>query len=142
MDSWVKEMKMKDYGPILLYKLPGEVSERLRMSTIFIGDVNAHSPKWGCNDTNHSGKEVEDLLNTSTLELIYNCNDPHTFLHYNGTKPNPNLLLVSADLSQSTKRSVLEDPGSGHRQILAEISFPVKTGLLNINPFFLEFQEG
>ncbi|GIY14030.1 hypothetical protein CEXT_360771 [Caerostris extrusa] len=27
------------------------------------------------------------------------------------------------DPSQSTKRSVLEDPGSGHRQILVEISF-------------------
>ncbi|GIZ01373.1 hypothetical protein CEXT_19311 [Caerostris extrusa] len=30
------------------------------------------------------------------------------------------------DPSQSTKHSVLEDPGSGHRQILAEISFTVK----------------
>ncbi|GIX71338.1 uncharacterized protein LOC103523941 [Caerostris extrusa] len=80
----------------------------------------------GYNDTNHSGKEVEDSRNISNLELIYNCNDPHTFLHYNGTKSNPDLLLASADLSQSTKRSVLEDPGSGHREILAEISFPVK----------------
>ncbi|GIY93548.1 uncharacterized protein CEXT_372371 [Caerostris extrusa] len=25
VDSWVKEMEMKDYNPVLLYKLPGEV---------------------------------------------------------------------------------------------------------------------
>ncbi|GIY15925.1 hypothetical protein CDAR_510591 [Caerostris darwini] len=59
-------------------------------------------------------------------ELFYNCNDPHTFLHHNGTKSNPDILLGATDLNQSTKLSVFEDPDSGQRQILAELSFPVK----------------
>jgi len=39
--------------------------------TILIGDFNAHSPKWGYKDTNTAGKEMEDLFNTSVLELLY-----------------------------------------------------------------------
>ncbi|XP_042911637.1 uncharacterized protein [Parasteatoda tepidariorum] len=100
------------------YNLPSILS-----STIFIGDFNAHSLKWGYNDTNQVGSRIVDLLNTSTLELVYNCNDPCTFLHYNGTKSNPDLLMVLADLCQSTTQRVLGDPGSEHRQILADISF-------------------
>ena len=38
--------------------------------TIIIADFNAHSPKWGYTDTNTAGQETEDLINTSTLELI------------------------------------------------------------------------
>ena len=91
--------------------------------TIFLEDFNAHSPMWGCNDSNEARKSVEDLLNPSTFELIYNSNDPHTCLHYNGTSTTPDLLLLSSDVSDLTKRSVLDDPGSDHRQIIADISF-------------------
>ena len=89
--------------------------------TIIIGDFNAHSPKWGCKNTNTAGKETEDLLNTSTLELIYNDTDPPTYLHYNGAQTTPDLLLVSSDISTNAKRTILDDPRSRHKAVIAEI---------------------
>ncbi|XP_042898101.1 uncharacterized protein [Parasteatoda tepidariorum] len=86
---------------------------------------NAHSPKWDYQDINDFGKEIEDLLCSSTLDLIFDHKDPCTFLHYNGKKYNPDLLLASAGISSNTKGKVLEDPGSGHQQVIAEISLLV-----------------
>ena len=31
-------------------------------NSIFMGNINAHSPKWGCGDVSSTGEEVEDLL--------------------------------------------------------------------------------
>jgi hypothetical protein len=47
---------------------------------------------WGYKDTNSAGKEMEDLFNTSTLELIYD-RDPPKYVHYNGAQTTPDLLL-------------------------------------------------
>jgi hypothetical protein len=77
--------------------------------TIMIGDFNAHSPKCGYKDTNAAGKEMEDLLNTSILELIYNDTDPSTYLHFNGDQTTPDLLLISSNISASTKRIILDN---------------------------------
>jgi hypothetical protein len=85
-----------------------------------IGDFNAHSPKWGYKDTNAAGKEMKDLLNTSILELIYNDTDPSTHLHFNGAQTTPDLLLVSSDISASTKRIIPDHPGSGHKPVIAK----------------------
>ena len=65
--------------------------------TILIGDFNAHSIKWGYISNNAAGKEIEELLNSTELELIYKHGDPATYLHYNGTK---SLLICSR--SQAT----------------------------------------
>jgi hypothetical protein len=89
-----------------------------------IRDFDAHSPKWGYNDTNAAGKEMEDLLNTSILELIYDNTDPSTYLQFNGTQTTPDLLLVSSDISANTKRIILNDPGSGHKPVIAKITLP------------------
>ena len=62
-------------------------------------------------------------MNSSTFELIFNSNDHHTYSHYNGTCTALDLLLVISDIGDLTKHSVLDDPGSGHRQIIADISF-------------------
>ena len=43
----------------------------INIGIIMIGDFKAHSSKWGYKDTNAAGKEMEELLNTSTLQLIY-----------------------------------------------------------------------
>ncbi|GFY67172.1 hypothetical protein TNIN_64831 [Trichonephila inaurata madagascariensis] len=67
-------------------------------------------------------KSVEDLLNSSTFELIYNYSDLHTYLHYNETSTSSDLLLVTSDISEPSRRYVIEDPGSGHRQVIAEVS--------------------
>ncbi|KAG8192562.1 hypothetical protein JTE90_015197 [Oedothorax gibbosus] len=92
--------------------------------SMFIGDFNAHSPVWGYSDTNKAGRRVQDFLSSSNFELIFNKRDPHTYLHYNGRSTTPDLLMVTADLHSFTKRSIMKDPGSGHRQVLAEIMIP------------------
>ncbi|GFT30370.1 hypothetical protein NPIL_342001 [Nephila pilipes] len=76
---------------------------------------------WGYSDTNEAGGRVQDFLSSSTFELVYNKEDPHTYLHYNGKSFTPDLLMVSADLYTFTKRTVLKDPGSGHGQVLVEV---------------------
>ena len=58
------------------------------------------------------------------MELVYKDTDPPTFLHYNGNGTNPDLLLVSSDIANHTTRTVLEDPGSGHRIIVGTIRLP------------------
>ncbi|GFS78135.1 hypothetical protein NPIL_507871 [Nephila pilipes] len=86
--------------------------------------MNAYSLWWGYNDANASGKKFEYLLNSSSLEIIFNASDPPTYLHYNGRDNNPDLLCVSADLSDYSKRRVIEDPDSRHRQIITSIVLP------------------
>lgn len=70
------------------------------------------------------GEQFRICLHSSTFELIYNPSDLHTFIHYNGKKYNPDLLLVISNLSPFTFRKVLNDPDSGHQQVLAEITTP------------------
>ena len=108
------------YNP-LNYK-PDFTSLHVTSKTVMIGDFKAHSPKWGYMDTNAAGKEMEDLLNTSILELIYNDTDPPTYLHFNGAQTTPDLLLISSDISANTKRIILDDPGSGHKPAIAKIT--------------------
>ncbi|GFT63009.1 hypothetical protein NPIL_685061 [Nephila pilipes] len=87
--------------------------------TIFVADFKAHSPIGVYSDTNEAGGRVQDFLISSTFELVYNKGDPHTDLHYNDRRFTPDLLMVTADLYKFTKRTVLKDPGSGHRQMAA-----------------------
>ncbi|GFT32268.1 hypothetical protein NPIL_632581 [Nephila pilipes] len=90
--------------------------------TILIGNFNTHSKRWGCQDLNAAGQDLEDIHNSTPLELIYQASDPLTFLHFNGTCSTLDLLCVSSDKGTPTKREITEDPGSGHRQIVAHIS--------------------
>ncbi|XP_035229941.1 uncharacterized protein LOC118201889 [Stegodyphus dumicola] len=92
--------------------------------SIFLGDFNAHSPMWGYSDTNEAGRSVQDLLRSTAFKLIYDKKDPHTYLHYTGKCTIPDLLMVTDDLYNLTKHSVLKDPGSRHRQVLAEVKIP------------------
>ena len=92
--------------------------------TIFLGDFNAPSKTWGYISTTTIGQIFEDFLDTSNMELVYNNTDPPTYIHYSGTGTNPDLLFVSSDISSATSRKVIEDPGSGHRIVLANIQLP------------------
>jgi len=67
---------------------------------------------------------MEEILNTSILELIYNDTDPSTHLHFNGAQTTPDLLLVSSDISANTKRIIFDDLGSGHKPVIAKIPSP------------------
>ena len=101
---------------------PDFTSLHVTSKTVIIGDFSAHSPKRGYNDTNVAGKELEDLLNTSDLELIHNDTDPPTYFHFNGAQTTPDLLLVSSGISEKTKRIILDDSGSEHKPVIAKIT--------------------
>ncbi|KAG8173404.1 hypothetical protein JTE90_015537 [Oedothorax gibbosus] len=88
--------------------------------TILMGDFNAHSFEWGYDNYNAAGRELENFMSTNQLQLIYESSDTPSYLHYNGSLTNPDLIFVSSDLEDMV-RQVLEDPGFGHRMILCTI---------------------
>ncbi|VDN99169.1 unnamed protein product [Rodentolepis nana] len=86
---------------------------------VVLGDFNAHSTRWGYKYTKIDGKEIEDMVNSNPLELIYSNEDPATYFHYNGTRTTPDLLLASSDISEHTRRKIIDHPDSGHKQVIA-----------------------
>ncbi|VDO00723.1 unnamed protein product [Rodentolepis nana] len=91
-------------------------------------------------DTNIAGKEIEDMLNSNPLELIYSNEDRATYMHYNETRTTPDLLLASRDISEQpdlllasrdisehTHRKITEDPGSGHKPVIGSITIGSKS---------------
>nr|CDS27222.1 hypothetical protein HmN_000159500 [Hymenolepis microstoma] len=66
-------------------------------------------------------------LNSSPLELIYGDEDPATYLHYNETRITPYLLLVSSDISEPTQRKIIDDPGFGHKPVIASVTINSKS---------------
>nr|CDS27209.1 hypothetical protein HmN_000158200 [Hymenolepis microstoma] len=95
--------------------------------TILLGDFNAHSTRWGYKNRNTAEKEIEDILNSSSLELIYNDKDSATYLHCNGTRTTPDLLLVSSGTCELTERKIIDDPGFGHKSVIASITINSKS---------------
>ncbi|GIY09442.1 hypothetical protein CDAR_605951 [Caerostris darwini] len=83
----------------------------IKHKTIVIEDMKAQSMRWGYSDVNASRTEIEDLLNSSSLELIYYTSDKPTYLHYN-ENCTADLLCISPDISIDSKRKAIEDPGS------------------------------
>ncbi|VDO09719.1 unnamed protein product [Rodentolepis nana] len=102
--------------------------------TVVVGDFNAHSTRWGYEDTNIAGKEIEDMLNSNPLELIYSNEDPATYLHYNGTRTTPDLLLASSDISEHTRRKIIDDSGSGHKPVIAKNELQTSPHNFNQHP--------
>ena len=88
-----------------------------------IGYFDAHSPRWNYTNYNAAGKEVEDLLNSTSVELIFNASDSPTYLHYNGKQTNTDLLLVSSDISDHTTRTIIDTLGDGRKPMIATICY-------------------
>ncbi|VDO10340.1 unnamed protein product [Rodentolepis nana] len=53
----------------------------------------------------------------------YSNEDPATYLYYNGTRTTPDLLLALSDISELTRRKIIDDPSSGHKPVIASITF-------------------
>nr|CDS31313.1 hypothetical protein HmN_000971500 [Hymenolepis microstoma] len=94
--------------------------------SIVFGDFNVHSTRWGYKRRNTAGKQIGDILNSSHLELIYSHDEPATYLHYNGTRTTPDLLLILIDICELTQRRIIGDPGSGHKPVIASITINSK----------------
>ncbi|VDN98575.1 unnamed protein product [Rodentolepis nana] len=67
------------------------------------------------------------MLNSNPLELIYSNEDPDTYLHNNGTKTTSDLLLTSSDISEHRRHKIIDDPGSGHKPVIASITIGSKS---------------
>ena len=84
-EIWKNNSKFSIYA---VYSLPNNMPNlatlTLSNKTIVIDDLNAHSPRWNYTNYNAAGKEVEGLLNSTTLELIFSPSDSPPYLHYNG----------------------------------------------------------
>ena len=53
--------------------------EQLPTPIILMGDFNAHSKMWGCNDTNLTGKILESILESPKLCIL--DDKTYTYLH-------------------------------------------------------------
>nr|CUU00435.1 hypothetical transcript [Hymenolepis microstoma] len=95
--------------------------------TIVPGNCNAHFTRWGYKSRNTAGKEIEDILNSSSLELIYSDEEPATYLHYNRTRTTPDLLLVTGHISELTQRKIIDDPKSGNKPVVVSITIKSKS---------------
>ena len=57
-----------------------------------------------------------NFIASNTAELIYKKGDS-TYLHYNGSKTNPDFIIISTDIINQTRRKIMNDPGSGYNMI-------------------------
>ncbi|VDN98747.1 unnamed protein product [Rodentolepis nana] len=77
--------------------------------------------------TNIALNKIEDFINSNPLELIYSNEDPATYLHCSGTRTTPDLLLASNDFSEHTQYKIMDNPGSGHKPVIASITIGSKS---------------
>ena len=123
--AWYGNNKLNIFN---IYSPPGKpfnfLDSRTTFSkTIITGDFNGHSPLWGYEDTNDTGRRIEELCSSTNLILLQDKDSPKTLLHkVHGTLHRPDLTLVSADLESQTSEEILRDTSSDHRPILTKIS--------------------
>ena len=100
--------------------IPAQVFQK----TILAGDFNGHSPEWGYQDHNNTGKEIEKHCGSSNLTLLQDRESPPTLLHKVTKKLyRPDLTMISSDLLNRYSVDVLIDKmGSDHSPILTSIN--------------------
>uniref|UniRef100_A0A0B7BSI4 Reverse transcriptase domain-containing protein n=1 Tax=Arion vulgaris TaxID=1028688 RepID=A0A0B7BSI4_9EUPU len=86
---------------------------------IVVGDFNSHSKRWGYQDTNNRGDEVEDWEIDSNLHLINNAEDkPSYYSRTWKTTSTPDLAFSTGDIHHKIDRMVLDQlAGSDHRPV-------------------------
>ena len=100
--------------------VPAQVFQK----TILAGDINGHSPGWGYEDYNKTGRAVEELCGISNLTLLQDKETPPTLLHRVTKKLfRPDLTMISSDLLNRYSLEVLADKmGSDHSPVLTSIN--------------------
>ena len=96
--------------------------------SIVAGDFNGHSPSWGYQDLNNTGKSVEEICNSTNLFLVQDENSTPTLLHrVHKTLSRPDLTLLSSDLLNKYSSEVADGIGnSDHRPIITTIKTTTK----------------
>ncbi|GFR65046.1 RNA-directed DNA polymerase from mobile element jockey [Elysia marginata] len=99
-----------------------DLQENIYHNTILAGDFNGHSLLWGYQDTNNTGKYLEEVCTTTNLSIQQNENSPPTLLHRaHNILSRPDLTVMSPDLENDSEIRVLPDMGSDHRPTLITI---------------------
>ena len=96
--------------------------EAIHSKTIVAGDSNAHMPRTGYSSYNKRGHNIEDLINSSNLNLHQNeTTEPTLFHRRHSTRSKPDLTLSSSDITEQTSVEVVEYIGGDHDPILISI---------------------
>jgi hypothetical protein len=115
---------MKTTSKYLVYTVPLKTTLLLvTKRTLIVGDFNAHFHDVGYRNINEAGKMMEDFISANNVELLYEKEDPSTYLHYNGSTINPDLTLASPHIAALALRNIIDDPGCGHRMIITTVNF-------------------
>ena len=91
--------------------------------TVFSGDFNGHSPRWGYGDLDNTGRKIEEICESTNLILLQDAQSQKTLLHRrHGTLHRPDLTLVSADIENHSQEEVLECISSDHLPVLTKLN--------------------
>jgi hypothetical protein len=80
---------------------------------------------------------MEDFISANNIELLYEKEDPPTYLHYNGSTTNTDLTLAFPDIATPASRNIIDDPGCGHRMITTTVNFKTTPRTFNNNPHYV-----
>ena len=91
------------------------------------GDFNSHHDEWGYPRNDRNGEVLFDYLTSNDLHVIYSAKDKPTFQSARwNTDTNPDLSIISSNISQSARRTVLAlFPRSQHRSVLIDIGLSI-----------------
>ena len=101
-----------------------KIIDQLPTPFLILGDFNAHSNLWGNKQTNHNGKSLESIIETTDLCILNNGKD--TYLHTpTGATSAIDLTLSSPTIYMDFEWDVHEDQcGSDHYPIFIKTNKP------------------
>ena len=117
----------KKFPCVIIYNPPNNIGcfdvLPIEENCIFFGDFNSPSQRWGYNSTTNAGKNKENFIDTSTLEIIRSTiDDDYTFLSPIGSKTNPDLVLSNIKTQYEVHQNSIGIIGShGHKIIKINI---------------------
>jgi ribonuclease HI len=97
-----------------------ELVDQLETPFIITGDFNAHNRRWGCDNENSFGQDVEDWIDECSLLLLNTGEKTHLSLAH-GTESAIDLSLCSIDISGDLLWFVDDDQhGSDHSPLIIQ----------------------
>lgn len=124
LNCWMSNCHFKNFS---VYNPPNNKTNldftNVNRRTIVIGDFNAHSQKWGYRDRNLVCVCGGMLLRIFYVQIIWSLCliNKMNSLFYSAASSNPELLMVSTDILDTTPRIVMENCDSDHHMVLTNI---------------------
>ncbi|GFS75816.1 hypothetical protein NPIL_344821 [Nephila pilipes] len=84
------------------------------------------------------GQTVEASNDSNAMFLMYDFEDPDTFIHYSGSSTYPDLTMITTNVVDQCIKTVIGDPGSGHRitKLIVELKAKLKRDIRKIKRNF------